>query len=935
MAICPAHKTLEKNIQGGIMPRLKLMKLIGVFLLAMSPLLCLTDALGQAVSEDLLKTITYRDIGPSRQGVRFTDFAVPLQQPYTFYAATGSSGLWKTASNGQTFESIFDNEKMISIGDIAVAPSNPNIVWVGAGEANTSRSTYYGDGLYKSTDAGKTWKNMGLKESHHIGRIVIHPTNPDIVYVAVLGHLYSDNPDRGLYLTRDGGKTWAKALDVKVGSRAIGAVDVVMDPKNSNVLYAATYDKLRQDWNFQLGGPGGGIHKSTDGGRTWRKLGGGLPGGILGRIGLTIYPKNTNILYAVIENANKPGMSAEDRMKEILAGKSSSGMIDGEVYRTDNAGETWKKVSPEKQSIGSGPGYYYCDIIVDPNDDKHVYALSVGVQESKDGGKTWARPFNFGGDNHALWIDPANSNHMLLGYDHGMGVTFDGGKNWFHPDFIPGAQFYAVDFDMSYPYRVAGGLQDNGSVLGPSTKKGGAPIRLEDWQTVGGGDGMYNVFDKDTNRYLYNESQFGPLQRTDLLTGESKSIAYSRVKQAIRWNWCAPVVVSIHNSQTIYHGGNVVVKSQNRGETWTEISPDLTTNNPAKLPQGKGGDGNIQYCTITTMDESPLIAGLLWVGTDDGNVWVTKDDGKNWTKLNDKIVGNPGYWVSRVATSNSEPGTAYVSYTGLRNDDFRPFLYKTTDYGQTWASIAGNLPNESINVVREDVKNPNLLFVGTDSGVYVSFDGGKAWTALKGNMPTQPVHDLKVHPRENDLIVATHGRGIYIADISPLQELAPEVLAKDVYLFGIEPKIRWAPNPARNQSSSLNLDGKSEPAGITINYYLKAKPQSDVRVAIYKGSMPINELKGSANPGLNSVLWDMMQRRELTADEKKAAGERAARFGGARGGQFAGGMRGQAQRDPNFAYSQADEGEYKVVLTVDGRQLVGFARILQDSWSLR
>ena len=917
------------------MPRLKLMKLIGVFLLAMSPLLCLTDALGQAVSEDLLKTITYRDIGPSRQGVRFTDFAVPLQQPYTFYAATGSSGLWKTANNGQTFESIFDNEKMISIGDIAFAPSNPNIVWVGAGEANTSRSTYYGDGLYKSTDAGKTWKNMGLKESHHIGRIVIHPTNPDIVYVAVLGHLYSDNPDRGLYLTRDGGKTWAKALDVKVGSRAIGAVDVVMDPKNSNVLYAATYDKLRQDWNFQLGGPGGGIHKSTDGGRTWRKLGGGLPGGILGRIGLTIYPKNTNILYAVIENANKPGMSAEDRMKEILAGKSSSGMIDGEVYRTDNAGETWKKVSPEKQSIGSGPGYYYCDIIVDPNDDKHVYALSVGVQESKDGGKTWARPFNFGGDNHALWIDPANSNHMLLGYDHGMGVTFDGGKNWFHPDFIPGAQFYAVDFDMSYPYRVAGGLQDNGSVLGPSTKKGGAPIRLEDWQTVGGGDGMYNVFDKDTNRYLYNESQFGPLQRTDLLTGESKSIAYSRVKQAIRWNWCAPVVVSIHNSQTIYHGGNVVVKSQNRGETWTEISPDLTTNNPAKLPQGKGGDGNIQYCTITTMDESPLIAGLLWVGTDDGNVWVTKDDGKNWTKLNDKIVGNPGYWVSRVATSNSEPGTAYVSYTGLRNDDFRPFLYKTTDYGQTWASIAGNLPNESINVVREDVKNPNLLFVGTDSGVYVSFDGGKAWTALKGNMPTQPVHDLKVHPRENDLIVATHGRGIYIADISPLQELAPEVLAKDVYLFGIEPKIRWAPNPARNQSSSLNLDGKSEPAGITINYYLKAKPQSDVRVAIYKGSMPINELKGSANPGLNSVLWDMMQRRELTADEKKTAGERAARFGGARGGQFAGGMRGQAQRDPNFAYSQADEGEYKVVLTVDGRQLVGFARILQDSWSLR
>jgi len=919
------------------MPRLKSLKLIGIFFLVFGPVLCLTNTFGQAVSEDMLKTITYRDIGPSRQGVRFTDFAVPLQLPYTFYAATGSSGLWKTVNYGHTFEPIFENEKVISIGDIAVAPSNPDIVWVGSGEANSSRSTYYGDGMYKSTDAGKTWKNMGLKESDHIGRIIIHPTNPDIVYVAALGHLYTDNPDRGLYMTRDGGKTWVKSLAVNVGSRAIGAVDVVIDPKNSNVLYAATYDKLRQDWNFQLGGPGSGIHKSTDGGRTWKKLGGGLPGGILGRIGLTIYPKNPNILYAVIENGNKPGMSPEDRMKEIIAGKSSSGMINGEVYRTDNAGATWKKVSPEKQSIGSGPGYYYCDIIVDPNDDKHVYALSVNVQESKDGGKTWANPFRFGGDNHALWIDPANSNHMLLGYDHGLGVTFDGGKSWYHPDFIPGAQFYAVDFDMSYPYRVAGGLQDNGSLMGPSTKKGSSPIRLEDWQTVGGGDGMYNVFDKDTNRYLYNESQNGALQRRDLMTGETRGIAYSRIKPATRWNWCSPVLASIHNGQVIYHGGNILVKSENRGETWTEISPDLTTNNPAKLPQGKGGDGDIQYCTITTIDESPLMAGLLWVGTDDGNVWVTKDDGKNWTKLNDKITGNPGYWVSRIAASNADPGTAYVSYTGLRNDDFRPFLFKTSDYGQTWVSISGNLPNESINVIREDVKNPNLLFVGTDFGVYVSFDGGKAWTKMKGDMPSQPVHDLKIHPRENDLIVATHGRGIYIADISFLQELTPQVLAKDAHLFGIEPKIKWAPNPPRNESSSLNFDGKSEPVAIVVNYYLKAKPQGDVKISIYKGTILINEIKGTSNPGLNSAMWDMMLRRELTADEKKAMQDRAARFGGMRGGlgRGMGGQRGQGQRDPNFAYNPADEGDYRVVVTVDGQQLIGVAKILQDSWSLK
>ena len=909
-------------------------KILFVLALAAVSLFSLANAYGQALSEDFFKAITFRDIGPSRQGVRFTDFAVPLQLPYTFYAATASSGLLKTVNNGQTFEYIFENEKVISIGDIAVAPSNPSIVWVGTGEANTSRSTYYGDGMYKSTDAGKTWKNMGLKESHHIGRIIIHPANPDVVYVAVLGHLYSENPDRGLYMTRDGGKTWVKSLDVKVGTKAIGAVDMVMDPKNSDILYAATYDKFRQDWNFQLGGTGSGIHKSADGGRSWKKLGGGLPSGVLGRIGLTIYPKNPNILYAVIENGNKPNMSPEDRMKEIIAGKPSSGMIDGEVYRTDNAGATWKKVSPEKQSIGSGPGYYYCDIIVDPNDDKHVYALSVGVQESKDGGKTWTpSPFR-GGDNHALWIDPGNSNHMLLGYDHGMNITFDGGKNWFHPDFLPMAQFYAVDYDMSYPYRVAGGLQDNGSLMGPSTKKGGAPIRLEDWQTVGGGDGMYNVFDKRTNRYLYNESQNGPLQRMDLVTGESKSIAYSRTKPAVRWNWNSPVLVSIHDS-SVYHGGNILVKSTNRGETWTEISPDLTTNNPAKLPQGKGGDGNIEYCTLTTIDESPLIQGLLWVGTDDGNVWVTRDDGKNWTKLNDKITGNPGYWVSRVAASNSDPGTAYVSYTGLRNDDFRPFLYKTTDYGQTWTSIAANLPNESINVIREDVKNPNLLFVGTDMAIYVSLDGGKAWTKMKGNMPTQPIYDLKIHPRENDLIAATHGRGIYIADIAALQGLTPQVLAGNAYLCAIEPKFRWSES-GRFNSSSLNLNGKSEPAGVAINYYLKAKPAAEVKVQIYQGNLLINELKGTANPGLNQVTWNMMKRRERTEEEKKAAPARGGRGGGGAGinlsdvpPEFLAQMRGQ-QQDPNFVSSTAGEGDYRVVLIVDNQQFTGVAKILPD-----
>jgi photosystem II stability/assembly factor-like uncharacterized protein len=885
---------------------------------------------------DIIKTLNTRSIGPTQQSGRFVDFAVPLQKPNTFYAASASGGLWKTENNGQSFEPLFENEKVFSIGDVAVAPSDPDILWLGSGEANNSRSTYWGDGVYKSFDAGKTWRNMGLKESHHIGRIVIHPANPEVVYVAALGHLYSENSERGVYRTADGGKTWAKVLDIIIDGRSIGVVDLVMDPADPDTLYAASYDRFRKPWTFGLGGPGSGIHKTADGGKTWTKLTNGLPDGILGRIGLAVYAKNPKILYAEVENANKPGMSPEDRWKEILEGKSSQGMIDGEIYRSDDAGATWSKASPDKRSVGGAPGYYYGQIVVDPTDDKVVFVLSVGVLASRDGGKTWNAPFRFGGDNHALWIDPKDSNHMLLGYDHGLGVTWDGGKNWYHPDFLPLAQFYAIDYDMSYPYRVAGGLQDNGSLMGPSTKVGGGggfggmgggaaggpPIRLEDWFAMGGGDGMYNVFDRTTNRYLYNESQFGPLSRVDLVTGESKSIAYGRVKPETRWNWCAPIHVSVHNNETIYHCGNVVVMSVNRGESWTEISPDLTTNDAAKLTVGgKGGDGNIQYCTITTFDESPLVPGLLWAGTDDGNVWMTRDNGKAWVKLNDKIAGNPGYWVSRVAASNSDPGTAYVSYTGFRNDDFRPFVYKTTDYGATWTSLAAGLADGPVNVIREDAKNPNLLFVGTDFGVCVSIDGGKGWLKMKYDMPTQPVHDLKIHPREADLIVATHGRGAYIADIKPLQELTPEVLAEDFHLFGIESKVRWI-GTDRRESSSSNFAGESEPPGMNIYYSLKAKPKGDVTLQVYAGNMLLNEIKGTAEVGLNTAFWNMTGRRERTAEEKKAAQEGARRlremgYGGAGG-------------DPNFASFPVQTGEYKFVLSVDGKTMTAFASVLKD-----
>jgi len=875
----------------------------------------------QTLPEDLLESFSYRSIGPTRQSGRFVDFAVPRQQPYTFYAATASGGLWKTTNNGVSFEPIFDDQSVISIGAVEVAPSDPDIVLVGTGEANNSRSSYWGDGGYKSTDGGKTWTNMGLRESHHIGRIVVHPTNPDIVYVAALGHLYSENPERGLYRTTDGGETWEKVLGPVVRGKHIGVVDVVMDPTDPQVLYAATYDKVRLPFTFDLGGPGSRIYKTTDGGDTWTQLGGGLPGGMLGRIGIDVFERDPSILYATIENANKPGMSDEERYQELLEHRSSKGMIGGEVYRSDDAGLTWRKVSPDTLSVGGAPGYYYGQIIIDPNDPDVVYVLSAASWGTRDGGKTWQRrPLRFGGDDHALWIDPENSNHMLLGYDHGMGITYDGGRTWYHPDNLPLAQFYAVGYDMSRPYRVAGGTQDNGSHMGPSTKPGGAPIRLEDWERVGGGDGMYNVFETCENRYLYNESQFGPLQRVDLLTGETRRIRYE--DEDLRWNWNAPILVSPHDCNVIYHAANKLLRSPYRGESWEVISPDLTKADPRTLTTGKGGDGNIQYATITTIAESPLEKGVIWVGTDDGNVQLTRDGGETWTLLNDRIPDNPEYWVSRVEASHHDAGTAYVSYTGYRRDDFRPFLYRTTDYGETWTSIAGNLPDEPINVIREDPRNPDLLFVGTEMAVYVSIDGGRSWARMKNNMPTQPVHDLQVHPRDRDLIVATHGRGIFIADVSALEQLTPDVLRADVHFFQPEDRIRWV-GADRRHSSSSNYPGASEPEGVALYYYLRKDLDDDVTFTVYRGSEVVNEVEGPGDAGLHRVLWDMTWRRERSEEEVEEMRERARRFGG----RFPGGE--EALR---YAREPAPPGEYRIVLDAGGRRITRTVSILTDEW---
>ena len=878
-----------------------------------------SNVFAQQIPDNILSKIHYRAIGPTRQSGRIVDFAVPEQQPYTFYVATGSGGLWKTDNNGIIYEPIFDHEYSIAIGDVAVAQSEPNIVWVGTGEAN---GDYWGDGMYKSTDDGKSWTNMGLRDSHYIGRIRIHPDNPNIVYVAATGHFNSQNSERGVYKTSNGGKTWEKSLEIFQNERYIGAIDLVMDPRDSDILYAASYDRPSGGRHSdQMGENSSGIYKTVNGGSTWTQLTKGLPKSGVGRIGLDIYLNNPDVLFTVMH------------VPEPSAGNSQN-----RVYRTDDAGNSWERLG-QPSGEGLNGGSYFGQIRVDPNDEDHVYLLSVQLYESKDGGKTWDMPFreerqkrnervDFYDDHHAMWIDPDNSDHMLLGNDHGMGITYDGGENWFHPDVRPLAQLYAIGVDMDYPYNVYGGTQDNGNFRGPSTKKGQYPIRLEDWQYWGTGDGSFAQVDPSNTQWLYNESQNGEIQQIDQRTGLRKDVKYSE-NPDLRYNFNAPILISPHNPDVIFHGANVLLRSPFRGETWEEISPDFTDFEKDARDRVRREKG-----TITTIDESPVTEGVIWIGTDDGNVQMTRDGGVTWTKLNDRIPGYPGHNVSRVTASHHYEGTAYVTFTGRRRDDFRPYVYKTDNYGETWESISNNLPDEPINVIKEDHKNPNLLFIGNDKAVYATIDVGKNWIKMKNNMPTQPVHDLVIHSRENDLVVGTYGRGFFIADISPLQELTQEVLEQEVYFFTIEPKVQWI-IPRENVVSSHNFAGENEPYGLMVNYYLSENISSDVLITVYQGKRLIRELHGPGKAGLNSVEWRMNTIRERTDEEKE-------RWEGNNEWNLIEPYTKFQQiwyhdvsfdpNDPDHIGTQVQPGEYFVKLSVNGQELTRTAVILKDQW---
>ena len=818
----------------------------------------------QSPLDDFLNALPMRNVGPFRQSGWITSIAVPNapqhEHLYTIWAGTRSGGVWKTTNGGVTWDPVFDSEGVAPIGAIALAPTDGNIVWVGTGDQANARSSYSGKGVYKSTDNGRTWKHMGLLDSHHIARIIIHPTNPNIVYVAAMGHLFSKNEERGVFKTTDGGSTWKKVLYV---DDQTGAIDLVINPSNPSVLYAAMYDKQRMPWRLIESGPGTAIYRTTNDGNTWQKLSGGLPSGNLGRIGLDIFQKNPNIVYALIENQNQRGGTPAPAGGRGGRG-GGPGIIGNELYRTDDGGNTWKKTTDINVAGGKAP-YSFNQIRVDPGNDQRVIVNSDVMTVSEDGGKTWddrsiwpngffRRSF---GDFREMWFDPQNPRRIILGSDGGVQISFDGGKTSDYFLNLRIGEVYAVGVDMDDPYHVYGGLQDHDSWKGPVNGRWGVTT-LEDWVTVGPGDGMYNVIDPTDSRWVYNTREMNQLGRMDQRTGIRQDIRPPQPPDLprLRYNWIAPIALSPFDPKTLYAGSQYLMRSKDRGDHWEVISPDLTTNDASKI-----GFPSTPYCTITSISESPITQGLIWIGTDDGKLQLTRNGGGSWTDLTPALAsaGAPvDRWVSRVFASPHDPNVAFVSKTGFRNDDFTPYLYRTSDGGRTFTSISGDLPRSPINVVIQDKRNAHLLVVGNDIGVYVSIDDGQHWSRMKSNLPTVAVHDLVIHPREKDLVLGTYGRSIWVGDVSPLQELTTEVLNRPVHLFDIEPKTRWG---FGSQGMNYQLYGNkyiqvpNEPEGITVNFYLKAAASDSARLTVSDaGGRTVTQSSTSARAGLNRVV---------------------------------------------------------------------------------
>ncbi len=735
------------------------------------------------------KVFSWQPIGPANNTGRLTSIAVDDDNGRrTIYVGAASGGVWKSDDRGDTWRSIFEHEATASIGDVAVAPSDHNIVWVGTGEDNLFRAGIAGTGIYKSIDAGKTWRQMGLTDSGTIGRVLVHPTNPDIVYVAASGHEWTPNEMRGVFKTTDGGKTWTKVF---YRSPNTGAVDLVMDPSDPNTLYAAMWQRVRRKWNDPRVEPGfneGGVWKTTDAGKTWTAINDGLtPAEFRGRVGIDIARSNPNVIYAIIDSsdAGRPAKPGErDAYTRLLP--PGSNIIKGlEVFRSDNKGQSWRKVSgqtPETaltmMSLGNTYSWVFTQIRVDTKDENTVYVLALGVSVSHDGGATFTGYRAGGGDNHRMWIDPADPKVTYVAADSGFTMTQDGGLTRKLASGIQGTQFYNVEVDNQTPFYIYGSVQDTGSRrVALDLSKGRDTLKPLNWQSAPGGEGSNQAIDPTDPNIVYSHGYYGNFTRTDLSAqaaaaagrgGGGRGGAAKDIRPKIgpgepelRAQWMAPIIVSQFDHNTIYAGYQYVYRSHDRGDTWERISGDLTDNNPAQIGVNPFA---IPYQTITQIAESPRKAGLLYAGTDDGHVHMTMDDGKTWTELTKNVPLTTRKWVSRLVASRYDDATVYLAQRGREDDDFAPYLWKSTDYGKSWKSVVGNIPAGSVNVIREDPTVANLLYAGNDFGVYVSTNGGQKWNLLGGNLPTGEVSDLQIQPRDNVIVVATYGRGMWVMD---------------------------------------------------------------------------------------------------------------------------------------------------------------------------
>jgi photosystem II stability/assembly factor-like uncharacterized protein len=921
--------------------------------LRLSVLVALVVALGistgrvqgqSAPVADEFSSLHFRSIGPASMSGRITDFAVYEPNPAIYYVATAHGGVWKTTSGGAMYEPQLQNMGPMSIGDVTVSQKDPNLVWVGKGESNNRQSGSWGDGVFKSTDGGATWAYMGLRDSRHINRIVIDPDDNNIVFVAATGSLWGPGGDRGVYKTTDGGKTWRLVL--KGANEFTGANDLVMAPGNRNILYASMYQRQRLQCCFAGGGPGSGIFKSTNGGETWEKLT-PIPSGNMGRVALDVYRSSANLVYALIEaepaagagggaeapaagqgRGGRGGAAAADpaqagRGGGGRGGQGGGGASQSGLYRSDDGGATWRRVNQTNPRP-----MYFSQVRIDPNSPDRVYGGGVGLHFTPDGGQTLATDaaLVIHDDIHAIWINPTNSNHVLIGGDGGVAVSFDGSRTWTQHHNLPLALYYHVSVDMETPYNVCGGLQDNYNWCGPSAVRFTRGIKNTDWYQVQGGDGFVVLPDPRDNRYVYSESQDGNIQRRNRVTGEARNIrpnfqnvsALPPNTQNFRWNWDTPIVFSPHETGALLVAANRVFRSNDRGDSWAMISPDLTTNtdreeltimgmrNTAAENRLSRNDGISNWPTIVSLAESPKSPGVYFTGTDDGVVSMSKDGGKTWERITDRLPGFPKWgYVSEVVPSRFDANTVYVTVDAHRENDFNTYVWVSNDMGATFRSLNANLRGEVVRTLLEDTKNADVLYLGTETGIFLTLDRGKSWRRLRGrNFPDVRVDEMVIHPRDNALVVGTHGRSVWILDhLEPIQDYAAAQAAagQDARLFSLPAAMQFRTWDNQNDEfwGHHFFLGENPPTDAVIQFHLKKNVQ-DPRLRITDAAgREVRELIIPANrnaPGIQTVCWDMRVAPIGPAPAPAGplpAGAGAGRAGGGGQGRAGGGGGGQ------------------------------------------